>query len=473
MNKHPNKILIVDDESEFRLMVSYLLKDHNYKVLNAEDCDTAEEKIKKESPDLILLDVKLPDNNGIRCLKEKESLISNIPIIMMAGHPDTHDAVEAIKEGAYDYITKPFNNEELISKIKQALQESHITKTYNRYRISEKDKKNLHEIMGSSKCITKVIEQIELVAKTDFSVLVEGESGVGKEVVAKYVHRYSDRSSESWMAVNCGAIPETLFESEFFGHIKGAYTGAKETKKGYFKKANNGTLFLDEIYSLTLPMQVKLLRVLQEQKLQKVGDSKTINLDVRIIGSSSDPLLDKINKNEFSRALYYRINQFKIKVPPLRKRKDDIIYLSNRFAKETSIELGKKFEGFSKKAKELLIHYQWPGNVRELKNVIRRVVLMAKGKVTYQILREELYQLDNYDNYDNLQSSIDHLIEEELTWKEFKKLKIKKFEKKLIRKMLHKTGGNISEAARQLQMNYKTLYNKIKKLDINKNDYKQ
>lgn len=470
MEKFPKKILVIDDDPDIRLTISNLLKKSGYQAYQAKNCQIATEKIIQKSPDLILLDVKLSEKSGINFLKERKRLISNIPVIILTGYPKIRDAVESIKLGAYNYITKPFDNKELISIIRQSLQRNFINRIYKRYRLANKDRQELYRMMGNSVEIKGVVEHIERVAKTDFFILIEGESGVGKELVSRYIHLYSNRSSKPWVPVNCGAIPETLFESEFFGHIKGAYTGADRNKKGYFEEANYGTLFLDEISNLTISMQVKLLRTLQEQKIYRLGDTKLIGVNVRIIAASSEPLINKINKEEFSRALYYRINQFKIIVPPLRNRKNDIVYLASRFTREVCKELGKKVKGFSVEAENLLKSYYWPGNVRELKNVIRRTVLMTDSKITYQTLKKELEQLEKRSEPTN---SIDHLIKKDLTWKELKKIQTKKYEKWLIIKVLRKTKGNISEAARQLQMDYKTLYNKIKQLDINKDDYKK
>lgn len=467
MNKKDNlkKVLIVDDDPDVQFIISSLLKENKYQVYNASSCKVAVEEIEKISPDLILLDVVLPDGNGIKLLEREKKLISNIPVVVITGFPDIENAVKAIKMGAYDYVTKPFDTDNLLAIIKQALGENFEKDLKLKHRLSTKDRENIVYKMGKSDAIQKLIESIEIVAPTDFSVLIEGESGSGKEQVSKWIHQHSDRNKGPWVPVDCGAIPETLFESEFFGYEKGAFTGATQTKKGYFEEADQGTLFLDELSSLPISMQMKFLRALQnrDNEIYRVGGTRPIRIDVRIVCASSDSVLDKIHEGKFRPALYYRINEFKIKVPSLRERPEDILFLADRIAWETAAELGTAIPGFSDRVKKILTQYEWPGNVRELINVIRRATLLAEKKITVRCLPYEIKRSQEATDAD---TSIDVLLKNDLSWKELKKIYTRRYEKKLLERVLQKTDGNISAAARMLQMDYKTLFTKIKRLDI-------
>jgi DNA-binding NtrC family response regulator len=457
-----NRILVVDDEKDMRWLLSNILKEDGYAIYEAEDCGRALKFLKKDStPDLILLDLRIPgEMDGIDLLKEIKTVRPEIQVIILTAYGNIGSAVEAIKLGAYDYLTKPFENERLRLTIKRALESQKLTKEIFQLKNELKRELDLESIMGSSPEIKNIFGRINKVARTNFTVLIEGESGTGKEVVANAIHRASSRGNASFIAVDCGAIPDTLIESELFGYEKGAFTGADREKKGQFELANNGTIFLDEIGNLPYHVQNKLLRMIQERKIQKLGGKHPFPIDIRIIIASNIPLAKLEAEGKLRSDLYYRLNEFKIELPPLRKRIEDIPFLAKKFIEEGNVELQKNVKCLQKDSLKMLINHHWPGNVRELKNVIKRAVLLA----------EELIEPSHliFDNATPLHQPFLPVekISEGMSLREITKKVVYLAEKEAIEQALVKSSGNKSKAAKTLKVDYKTLLSKIKEYDI-------
>ena len=394
--------------------------------------------------------------DGIDLLKKIKTTRPEIQVIILTAYGDIGSAVEATKLGAYDYLTKPFENERLRITIKRALESQKLTQEVLQLKIELKKEFDLESIMGTSSEIKKIFEQVNKVACTHFTVLIEGESGTGKEIVAHAIHRASLRGNGPFVAVDCGAIPETLIESELFGYEKGAFTGADRGKKGQFELADNGTIFLDEIGNLPYHVQNKLLRMIQERQIQKLGGKQAFPIDVRIIVATNIPLLKLVEERKFRSDLYYRLNEFKIELPPLRKRKEDIPFLAKEFIEEGNLELKKNVKGLQKDSLTMLIHHHWPGNVRELKNVIKRAVLLAEDVIEPSHLI--------FDN--GAPAPLPVLLEEEITEDMSLKEVAKMAEKRAIERAIVKSTGNKSKASKILHIDYKTLLSKIKEYHI-------
>jgi DNA-binding NtrC family response regulator len=453
-----NRILIVDDEKDMRWLLSNFLKEDGYTIDEAEDCRHALNFLKKDSPpDLILLDLRMPgEMDGIDLLKEIKTILPEIQVIILTAYGNIGSAVEAIKLGAYDYLTKPFENERLRLTIKRALENQKLTQEVLQLKIELMKELDLESIMGTSLEIKKLFEQVSKVASTHFTVLIEGESGTGKEIVAQAIHRTSLRGNAPFVAVDCGAIPDTLIESELFGYEKGAFTGADREKKGQFELADNGTIFLDEIGNLPYHVQNKLLRMVQERQILKLGGKHAFPIDVRIIVSTNIPLLKLVEKEKFRSDLYYRLNEFKIELPPLRGRKEDIPFLAKEFIEEGNFELKKNVKGLQKDSLAMLIQHHWPGNVRELKNVIKRAVLLAEDVI------EPSHLIFDNGVPAPLPVSLEEEITEDMSLKEVAKMA----EKRAIERAIVKSTGNKSKASKILHIDYKTLLSKIKEYHI-------
>jgi DNA-binding NtrC family response regulator len=461
-----SKILIVDDEKDMRWLLSNLLKDDGYTVYEAEDCLQALNFLKKPSPpDMILLDLIIPgEMDGIGLLKEIKTTRPEIQVIILTAHGDIGSAVEATKLGAYDYLTKPFENERLRITIKRALESQKLKQEVLQLKTELKKELDLESVMGTSPEIRKIFEQINKVSDTNFTVLIEGESGTGKEIVANATHKASSRENFPFVAVDCGAIPDTLIESELFGYEKGAFTGADREKKGQFELADHGTIFLDEIGNLPYHVQNKLLRMIQERRIQKLGGKHTSPVDVRIIVASNIPLLELVEEKKFRSDLYYRLNEFKIELPSLRKRIEDIPFLAKKFIEEGNMELQKNVKGLQKDSFKMLINHHWPGNVRELKNVIKRAVLLAED-----LIEPSHLIFDKAAPF--YQPILPEIIPEEKTkegasLREITKGAVHLVEKREIERALLKSSGNKSKASRMLKIDYKTLLTKITEYQI-------
>jgi len=457
-------ILIVDDNADLRAALSDILRDEGFSPISVENGKAAIRLARKHTPDLALLDVKLPGMDGIELLGKMKEIDNNLIVIMLTAFGDVKDAVKALKLGAYDYITKPFDNEELVLIIKRAIQARYLNREVEILRKRLGEKTALEQTIGKSNVIMHVIRQVKIVAPTTMTVLIQGESGTGKELLARMIHESSPRKDKPFVAVDCGAIPETLVESELFGHERGAFTGADALKEGKFEQAQGGSLFLDEIGNLSENVQVKLLRALQERRIQHIGGRRGVDVDVRVIVATNVNLTEWVKQGKFRKDLFHRFNEFCIAIPPLRHRKDDILMLADHFLKEANKEFGKKAEDFSKAAVGYLLEYGYPGNVRELRNMVRRAVLMVgRGIIEPDYISPDAPGAPLEAFYDEEESSD---LKVDLSGGDsFEEIR-GRVEKTLITKAIALAGGNKVKAAKMLQMNRKALYRKMKKLGI-------
>lgn len=460
------RILIVDDDRIVRAILSKLARKEGFEVLVAEQGEEALKMMRSEPPDLLITDIKMPGMDGMEVLHQAKDLDRELPVILITGHADVQGAVKAIKAGAHDYITKPFDKNEVIRVIHRALAERSLKIKVKELSSRVQENSDLREIMGPSDVIARLVSEVNRVAESDFSVVIIGETGSGKEVIARAIHQSSPRSKGPFVPVDCGAIPETLLESELFGHEKGAFTGAINQKAGKFETAQGGTLFLDEISNMPLSSQAKLLRALQEKKVYRVGGTKPIDVDVRLLVASNRDLFSLSGSGSFRNDLFYRLNEFTITIPPLRERKDDIPYLAKRFLDQANGELNKQVKGFSESGLNLLFAYNWPGNVRQLRSIIRRAALLAGDTITethLDLRRADLAGLTftpkgQGERWKNL--SLREIIQESVA----------SVEREVIGEALKNTGGNKARAARLLQIDYKTIHEKVKKLGIQKGE---
>ena len=439
-------ILIVDDEKNTRTGLKKFLEAQNYDVLTAEKADDALRLIEKEKPDIILTDLRMPGMDGMSLLEKVKSKNPEIAVILLTAYGTVENVVKAIKVGAFHYLTKPVNLEELEFLIKKALTQQSLREENRELRRELfRERFEEGEIIANSKKMKQVLEVIDRVAPTRSTVLLEGESGTGKELLAHRIHQLSPRRNETFLAVHSAALTETLLASELFGHEKGAFTGAGERKPGRFEMAHGGTLFLDEVSEIPLEMQVKLLRVLQEGEFERVGGTKTLRADVRLICATNRDLAEEVRKGRFREDLFYRINVILIKVPPLRERREDVRPLVDYFTKYLSRINGKSIEGIEEDVYPCLEDYSWPGNVRELKNVVERmVVLSGEKKLSSANLPEDLKSsVPLSPNWSPVSSNIQDM------------------EKELIRLKLQECRGNKSKAAEKLGISRRTLYRKI------------
>ncbi|MEJ1221193.1 sigma-54-dependent transcriptional regulator [Sediminicola sp. 1XM1-17] len=452
-----SKILIIEDDAAFCQMLQKFLTKKGYNVDTSFSAADAKVKIGMSSFDLVLTDLRLPDYDGINLLADIKEKHATIPVIVMTGYAEVGTAVDAMKKGAFDYISKPFTPEEIVMVIANSLNAKSNTPTDTPTK-KEKEIVPSHTapmatdgvIRGMSEASRKLEEYIQLVAPTDMSILITGESGTGKEVTAKAIHDQSKRKDYNFAAVDCGAIPKELATSEFFGHVKGSFTGAVEDKVGHFEAANGGTLFLDEIGNLSYGNQIQLLRALQERKIKRVGSTKEIKIDVRILSATNEDLLEAVEKGNFREDLYHRLNEFTIEIPSLEDRIEDLFLFTDFFLKKANIALGKDVQGFSQEVKTAFQAYHWPGNLRELQNVIKRSVLLTVG------------------NYVEISALPKEIVQPKEKPEEIENFSKENYEKEQILKALKQTNFNKSKAAKLLQVTRKTLYNKIShyKLDL-------
>ena len=461
-----NYILIIDDNKDICDLLSYLLERAGYETQQGYDGDSTLKLLAQREPDVLLLDIIIPEPNGMAILTHARNLYPQLPVIIITGNAGILGAVCAIKAGAWDYIPKPFDNKRVLELVDRAIQTRWTEHDFN-CKANRDTKSRMAGIMGNSPEIQSVAKDIMRVAHTGFSVIIQGETGTGKELIAKNIHLASRRATGVFIPVDCGAISDSLIENELFGHEKGSYTGADSVRMGKFEAAEGGTLFLDEIANMSLSSQAKLLRVLQERVIFRIGGTKTIPVNVRILAASNESLLDAIVKGKFREDLYYRLNEYFIRIPPLRDRLDDILFLANKFITETCIELGKEPMEFTTAAKAMLLRYSWPGNVRELRAVIRRAALIAEKEVDVDnlslIFKENIVETlptkRFYTDY------VQELCYEGKSLKEITQYNINQMERMIIQETLKKTNNNKAEAARLLDIDYKTLYNKLKKIN--------
>lgn len=460
-----NPILLVEDDVVFSKMLSRFLERNGYDVIG---CYSLEEAEKNLTPaiKMIFTDLRLPDGDGINFLKQVKDILPNLPVVVMTSYAEVSTAVEAMKLGAFDYISKPFQQEDVLNVIKNAqntvfstpkpetvetatplskIDHSSPAKMIKAPKVTEENP----YIEGVSPASKKLSKFINLVAPTDMSVLIMGESGTGKEVVAKLIHLKSERRNKPFIAVDCGAIPKEIASSEFFGHVKGSFTGAITDKKGHFEEANGGTIFLDEVGNLSYENQIQLLRALQERRIKPIGSSKEIEVDIRVLAATNEDLLEAVNKGDFREDLYHRLNEFAIKVPSLSERKDDLMIFGSYFLEKANEKLHKNVQGFTERAVQKMLNYNWGGNLRELSNVVKRAALLT---TTDYISENELP--------DFVMSETRHFPTERFSFS------TKENERELIIGALHETNNNKTEAAKLLGFTRKTLYNKLKAYNI-------
>ena len=443
-----NKILLIDDEPTIRMLLSRILELEGYEVLKAKDRATALYILNKQEVQVVLCDVFLPDGNGVDMVQELQPLAPNAKIILLTAHGNIPDGVQAIKNGAFDYIVKGDDNRKIIPIVSRAMD---AIAAEQKQQSKKKDVRvntvTFGNIVGKSPALAHVISQASKVAATDVAVLINGETGTGKELFAQAIHNASHRSAGAFLALNCSAFSRELLESELFGYKEGAFTGAVKDKRGLLEEANHGTVFLDEIGEMALELQSKLLRVLETGEFVKVGDTKTTRVDVRIISATNRNLKEEIANGRFREDLYFRLSVFRIELPPLRQRREDILLLAQHFSERFSKQIGCPVPALSPDAKSLFLSYPWPGNVREMMNTMEHALIVCDSEVT----REDL--------------PIDMLSDESSTQVD-DSLDLKSVERNHIIKVLHHTHGNKTETARLLKIGLTTLYRKIEEYGI-------
>jgi two-component system response regulator AtoC len=457
-NNTPKRLLVIDDEANMRHMLSTVLKKANYVVETASDGSEGLQMIQDGQYDFVLCDIKMPKMNGMEFLESSRDRIGTSTVIMMSAYGSIDTAIEAMKLGAYDYISKPFKTDEVYLTLKKA-EERESLKKENRL-LKERIQKieggyKFHNMITRSKAMQSLFQMADKAAKYKTTVLILGDSGTGKELIARGIHYSSDRSEKPLVPVNCGGIPENLLESELFGHKRGAFTGADRNKKGLFQAAAGGTIFLDEIGELPLSLQVKLLRVLQENEIRPVGDSKSMKIDVRVVAATAKDLEEDVKQGTFRQDLYYRLNVMTLKLPPLNERTEDIPLLCKRFIDQFNQVLSKNISGLAPEAMSRLLEYSWPGNVRELENSIERAMVIADGA----ILLPEHFPAGIIGNNGSQPPGIFN----GFSLKDAQKV----LEEKFITRALEETEGNRTRAAKLLEISHPSLLTKIKAYNIN------
>ena len=455
-----DKILVADDEQSMREFLDIMLKKEGYKVSLASNGEEVVKLIDNDLFDLVLLDIRMPKLDGITALKKIKAITPDTVVIMITAYASADTAIKAMKEGAYDYITKPFKVEEIKLIIKNALEKKNLQKENILLKQVVRDRYHFGNIIGQSPKMVVLYDLLEKVSPTKTNILIAGESGTGKELVAKAIHYNSPRKEKPFVTLNCGAIPESLIESELFGHMKGAFTDAIATKKGLFEVADEGTIFLDEISELPLLMQVKLLRVLQDKEFKRVGGTEDIRVDVRIISATNKDLEGAVREKLFREDLFYRLNVIQIKLPPLRERKEDIPILANHFLKKYSEELNKNILNISPETHQILLHYEYPGNVRELQNIIERAVALEGSQeltatnLNSYLSEQPLLKKGSMDiEIPNEGIDLEKIVED--------------LERTLLLKALDKTKGIKKKAAELLHINFRSMRYRLEKYGLN------
>lgn len=446
-------ILIADDESSIRESLTIVLEDEGYDCTAVADGDSAIEAIDAASYDIIITDLKMPYTDGIGVLEHALQKSSESLTIIITAHATVETAIQALRKGAADYILKPLDFDEVLIRIDNLLEHKNLVQE-NKYLREQIDKEfNFNHIIGESSAMKDVYKMVERVSQANSNVLVTGQSGTGKELVARAIHSNSDREKKPFLAINCGAIPENLVESELFGHKKGAFTGAESDKEGIFVAANGGTVFLDEVAEIPLNLQVNLLRVLQEREVKPVGANQVVSFDTRIIAATNKDLEQEIESGDFRDDLYYRLNVVEIPLPPLQQRRGDIPLLAHHFLQKYNKELKRNLKGIASEAMGAMMAYKWKGQVRELENVIERAVLLSDGDyLSLEDLPGSLSEVSGDENFEMDSNKLDEAIQT--------------FEKHHIQSILKRTDGNKSEAARLMDIDPSTLYRKMEKLGL-------
>ncbi|WAC06329.1 MAG: sigma-54 dependent transcriptional regulator [Thermodesulfobacteriota bacterium] len=451
------RVLVVDDEENMRHMLAQILKKGGYSVDAAHNGEEALKRIEESVFDVVLCDVRMPAMDGLEFLKAARSKKLDVPVIMMSAYSTVDLAVEAMKLGASDYISKPFKVDEVLVKLKRVDEQEKIRQENIHLKKEVQEELRFGNIIARSLNMKEIFDTIEKVAGYKTTVLIVGESGTGKELLARAVHYHSPRAEKPFVAINCGAIPENLLESELFGHHKGSFTDAVRTKRGLFEEAHEGTLFLDEIGELPILLQVKLLRALQEEEIRRVGENQPIKVDVRIVAATVHDLAQKAQEGSFRSDLFYRLNVLTLRIPPLRERQEDIPLLVNHFLQKFNRKLETRIEKIAPEAFRLLLNYNWPGNVRELENVVERAIILSNNNfITEEALPLELRNVSSAESAS--------FSSNEFSLKKASRL----LEIELIKKTLKKTNGNHTQAAKILEISLRALLYKLKKYKLNK-----
>jgi DNA-binding NtrC family response regulator len=445
------KVLVVDDDREMGSLLQEILTGEGFSVNAMEDSLEAAKRIAREEFDLLITDLRMKGLKGLDLMEESKKIAPLMPVIIITAFGTVESAIQAMKQGAYDYITKPFQMDELVLTVKKALENRFLKKEVTRLKREVESRYHFHQLIGKSPAMQRIYDLVEKISDTSSNVLVTGESGTGKELVAKAIHYNGVRKEGPFIAVNCAAIPETLLESELFGYKKGAFTDAKSDKKGLISEAHLGTLFLDEVTEMAFTLQAKLLRAIEERMVRPLGDTKSHSVDIRVISTSNRDIKSFIQQGRFREDLYYRLKVIDIELPPLRERKEDISLLVQHFIGKFNAEMNKRTSGVSEPALRVLMNHPWPGNVRELENVIQRAVTLSQQET---ILPEDLPSSMLEPHEENL---MDKILRENLS--------LDQLEKEYIRRILIQTGGNKSKAAEILGLDRKTLYRKIQETE--------
>lgn len=450
-----NRILIIDDEIEICESIKLILEFDDYLVRYINDGNNAQSALIDQPADVVLLDIQMGNSNGFEVLKKIKSEHPTLPVIMISAFGNIQNAIQATRLGAYDFLEKPIDRDKLLITVRNAASQSTLFKENERLKIESLTDTN---IIGESSAIKKVLDLVAKVAQTDVRVLITGENGTGKELIAKAIHSLSSRNSKPYIDINCAAIPNELIESELFGHEKGAFTGAVQSKTGKFELADKGTLFLDEIGDMSLQAQAKVLRVIEEGQVEKVGGNKKTEVDVRIVSATNKNLQEEIEKGNFREDLLHRLNVIPVHLPPLRERAEDIPLLVKTFSERISLKYKRKNKSFTPEAMDYLRRLPWTGNIRELKNIVERIIIIVDRDT---ISRSDIESLLPYEK-----QSLNELISESNSFQDFKE----KAEKAFILKQLETNGWNISKTADMLEIQRSHLYNKMKKYGIEKGD---
>ncbi len=481
------KLLVVDDDDAIRRILSSLLRRQGLEVLEADSGRAALERVQADAPEVVVLDLQMPGMDGMTVLEKVRESHPSVQVIVLTASGDVKSAVRATQLGAFDYLTKPFDNGEMVLAVQRALEARALRAEVDELRRQLADGGSLSVVMGQSPRIKEVIAQVRTVAPSSLSVLVLGETGTGKEVIAQAIHRESDRRAHPFVALDCGAIPEPLLESELFGHEKGAFTGAEKKRAGHFHLAEHGTLFLDEVGNLPLQLQAKLLRVLESRQVQSVGSSKATPMDVRFVAATNDDLKARVAKGQFRSDLFFRLAQYTIKLPALRDRPGDIQHLARRFLEEAAIEMRRPVHLITPEALAFLERCRWPGNVRELRNVIRQAVLESDDGTVTRSSVERLVDLETLGGRSAVPAARsvapagrstaprDRSVAPSrfagMSLREVADAAAQEAERQFITETLRATRGNKSEAARRLRTDYKTLHVKLKALGLRGQDF--
>ena len=448
------KIIAIDDEETMLRILKRSLEPEGYSVETFTNAGEAMKRLKDGEPaDIVITDLMMPDMDGFGVIEDVRSVDKDIIVIVITAYSSVESAVKAIKAGAYDFIPKPFDPEHILIVVKRAVEARRLKLENIGLKRQLSNASYMSEIIGASQEMRQVFDMIEKVKDTDGTVLLIGESGVGKELVAKAIHYGSKRAENPFIAINCGALPDELLESELFGYEKGAFTGAVSRKTGLFEAANGGSVLLDEVSSISPRMQVKILRFLQERSFIRLGGKETLSVDVRIIAATNEDLKEAVNKGSFRKDLYYRVNVIPVEIPPLRERRDDIPLLIRHFIEKFSSKTGKKISGISKEAEDMLVRYKWEGNVRELENVIERAITITDDEI-----------IGTDDLPDDVKNKIQRI--EQSASPYFAELTLFDVEKLHIENVLKAADGNKSKASRILGIDYSTLLRKLKSMDI-------